>query len=51
MYYMCVDMCSSYGGQKRATDALELALQMLGIKPGPAEEQPVSLTAEPSLQP
>lgn len=27
MYYMCVDMCSSYGGQKRVTDALELELR------------------------
>lgn len=51
MYYMCVDMCSSYGGQKRVTEALELELQMLGIKPGPVEEQPVSLTAESSFQP
>lgn len=32
---MCVDMCSSYGGQKRVTDVLELELQMLGIKPRP----------------
>ena len=44
--------------QERAWDPLELQLQMavsyqvgLGREPGPAEEQPVLLIAEPPLQP
>jgi len=44
------------GSQKRALDHLELELQVVvnhyvGSRNCPLEEQPVLLTAEPSLQP
>jgi hypothetical protein len=48
---MCVPC--AYRGQQRALEALELELQTgvsgLGIKPRPLVEQPVPLTASPSL--
>lgn len=57
--YLCVlHACSAYGGQKRVSYRSELELQivgschvMLGIEPGPQEEQPGLLTAEPPLSP
>lgn len=48
----------AWRGQKRTLDWMELELaqlwvvrQILRIKPGPLQEQPVLLTTEPSLQP
>lgn len=46
-----------YGDQKRASDALELELQMVSpcgcweLNPGPPEEQSLFLTDEPFLKP
>jgi hypothetical protein len=47
----------AWKGQKRTLERMELelaqfwvAMQMLGIKPGPLQEQPVLLTTDPSLQ-
>ena len=51
-------MYGAHGVQKRPLLYLGLELQMpnnylwvLGIEPGPLEEQPVLLTTQPSLQP
>ena len=54
---MCLShMCSTYNGQKRVSDALELELQMVceqlseyrKLNPGPLGESLVPLAAEPS---
>ena len=48
--YTCVPVAQ--GGQKRASESLELELQtVLSLHVGPVEEQMVLLTAEPSLCP
>jgi hypothetical protein len=42
----------THWGQMRVSDPLELELQtVVSFHMGPLEEQPVILTAEPSLQP
>ena len=50
--------CCVSGGQKRGSDPqgwsyrqLRAAVWVLGMNPGPLEERPVLLIAEPSLQP
>lgn len=59
MYGFCLNVyvACSHRSQKRASDPLELELQlvwatmwMLRIKPGSLKEQPVLLIAEPPLQ-
>ena len=52
--YICVaHACSAHGSQKRALDPVELEVPRRSweLNLDPLEEQPVVLTAEPSLQP
>lgn len=56
--HVCVCTCGVHRGQNRELDPLELELYICQspcryweLNPSPLEEQPILLTAEPSLQP